>query len=239
MIRKDKDRHAESTKQKAAFVFPSEETPSCLWSEPLLKSEIAARVHHSPPESLYLSLRTNASSKTCSCVSPGARTDIQINKSTHALARSRKISCGNLVLLLSGRNEEPVSCWQSSDASSVCTKHMKKVLAALNRMPREDFIYHTLTHALTSSGVGSMLFSVIVYFCHFRKQCILQKRGSFISVQDLREHIRCHHLVFSTELQQNVERTIQGELSATYCHYLKQKCLPGSSFLNVKNCRFS
>lgn len=124
MIIKDKDRHAGSTKQKAAFVFPSEETPSCLWSEPLLKSGIAARVHHSPPERLYLSLRTNASSKTCSCVSPGARTDIQINKSTHTLAHA--------VLLLSRRNEEPVSCQpESSDASlvwirSVCANTWKR-----------------------------------------------------------------------------------------------------------------
>lgn len=30
MIREDKDRHAESTKQKAAFVFPSEEPPLAL-----------------------------------------------------------------------------------------------------------------------------------------------------------------------------------------------------------------
>lgn len=64
---------------------------------------------------------------------------------------------------------------------------MKKVLTALNRMPHDDFIYHTVTHILTPSGEKT-----------------------------------------------HIEKTIQGELGVTYCHYLKQKCLPGSSYLNVK-----
>lgn len=229
MIRKDKDRHTESTKQKAAFVFPSEETPSCLWSELLLKLEIAARVHHSPPERPYLSLRTNTSSNLLLCV-PGS-THRHSNKQINTHACSRKISCGNLVLLLSWRNEELVSRWpESSDASlvwirSVCTNTWKGAHCS------ELYATWWLHLSRCSSYIDSFWWQLGDVFCNcvflpFQKAIYFAEAIAifFISVQDLGEQMWCHHLVFSIELQQ---KRWENDPRRIMCHllsFLKQNC---------------
>lgn len=127
MIREDKDRHAESTKQKAAFVFPSEEPPPWLWSMPLLKSEIAALSITVPQRdsTCHSTLTWALNSLLCVPESTQRHSNKQIN--THMKTQTYTESSELLVLFLTWRKERPGPAGLTNRLKSIqCTRTWKE-----------------------------------------------------------------------------------------------------------------